>query len=120
MPPRPSASKHGTGDETTFAPRNAPQEERERARAGNAMGQRDERAVSIATPIDKQDEAGNETHGTTGGKDENGVSPRLTTSKTRRGRNEDGVASKRIHMRQVIDNIDERLLKTFSPFYLRV
>lgn len=95
---------------------------------GQRNGRQDERTV-IHRPVIRQAGRGEErdARGDGGGKDENGVSPRLTTSKTRRGaerwqRNEDdgNGASKRIHMRQVIDNIDKRLLKTFSSFYLRV
>lgn len=76
------------------------------------------RATAFVSPHDKQDE----THE----RYENGNAPPLDKQDEERAergqRNEaDGNgASKRIHMRQVIDNIDKRLLKTFSLFYLRI
>ena len=72
-PPRPSTSKHGTGDETAFAPRNAPPRTRnkKRARAGNAAGKQDERAASIAPTLDKQGEEGNENEN----ENENDIAP---------------------------------------------
>ena len=54
-----------------------------------------------------------------GSKDENGVAPphdkqdKERAEREQRNEDDDNVASKQIHMRQVIDNIDKRLLKTF-------
>lgn len=129
MPSRPSTSKHGTGNETAFAPRNAPtHEEQEQARESNATGQgatdgartrtagqgqgqqgKDEN--ENAPPYDKQDEAKNETT-TDGTRNETKTATETGTAWQRSKQADPHEASYRQYR--------QRLLKTFSPFYLRV